>query len=354
MGIILFTVLLSTVSATYLPSDPAGIFNTYVSRIDGSELVRMPGESWPVWSPDGKHLILCTNDSVIRVNADGTGREVLFHHEGCRRIRFPRLSPTGKYLAASVLADGRHGTSGGLRIWNLTTRAVVYTDWLYADSAPHGCGSFSYPFAAWHPTRNDLVYTRFLDNAAGEDERSVAFRRARVWTSTPNTPIAVFDLPVPLRHAAWDRSGSLLLFTTPERLWSMSRTGGVQSARKLGLVTAEAWDLIPLANPRDGFWLGSRTQFRRANGERIDPVLPEGSSLLWAGGDGRILVGVPAGDFGTLLDIHQGQLGRTFGTYRRVCGLRTLDAWVAVDPRGERIAWSAFESTIDGWPETGP
>lgn len=70
----------------------------FVMNADGSELQEIGMGAMPSWSPNGKQLTCHTYDSpqtIVVINDDGTGREVVAGHWGS-----PRWSPQGQWIAS--------------------------------------------------------------------------------------------------------------------------------------------------------------------------------------------------------------------------------------------------------------
>lgn len=74
-----------------------------IIRPDGKDRHLIGPGAMPSWSPDGKQLVAHTYDNpqtIVVMNADGTGREAIIKHWGS-----PRWSPRGNRVA-SLLDDG--------------------------------------------------------------------------------------------------------------------------------------------------------------------------------------------------------------------------------------------------------
>ena len=83
-----------------------------VIRSDGSQLRLLGPGAMPSWSPDGTHLVCHTYESpqtVIVMNADGSGRETIVNHWGS-----PRWSPRGNRIATI-------GADRGIALFDLAT-----------------------------------------------------------------------------------------------------------------------------------------------------------------------------------------------------------------------------------------
>lgn len=83
-----------------------------IVRADGTDRRDIGAGAMPSWSPDGKQLVVHTYDSpqsIVVMNVDGTGREMLTPHWGS-----PRWSPRGNRIISAM-------SSGGLAIFDLTT-----------------------------------------------------------------------------------------------------------------------------------------------------------------------------------------------------------------------------------------
>jgi len=97
-----------------------------VMRADGSDMRIIGPGAMPSWSPDGKQLVCHTYESpqtIVIMNADGTGRETILNHWGS-----PRWSPKGnrivtigeqRTLSFYDLATGRERTifHGPYSLW---------------------------------------------------------------------------------------------------------------------------------------------------------------------------------------------------------------------------------------------
>ena len=81
-----------------------------VMRVDGSKMREVGAGAMPSFSPDGTQLVCHTYESpqtIVTMNADGSGRETILHHWGS-----PRWSPKGNRIAS--IAEGR-GTIARIR-----------------------------------------------------------------------------------------------------------------------------------------------------------------------------------------------------------------------------------------------
>jgi Tol biopolymer transport system component len=106
-----------------------------VMRADGSQIRTIGPGAMPSWSPDGKQLVCHTYESpqtIITMNADGSGRETILNHWGS-----PRWSPTGNRIASI-------GPSRTIALFDLTTgqeRAIFsgpYSLWQGFSISPEG------------------------------------------------------------------------------------------------------------------------------------------------------------------------------------------------------------------------
>jgi TolB protein len=83
-----------------------------IVRADGTDRRHIGAGAMPSWSPDGKQLVCHTYDSpqsIVVMNIDGSGREVLMLHWGS-----PRWSPRGNRIISAM-------STGGLAIFDLAT-----------------------------------------------------------------------------------------------------------------------------------------------------------------------------------------------------------------------------------------
>ncbi|MCI0335736.1 MAG: hypothetical protein L0228_21220 [Planctomycetes bacterium] len=74
-----------------------------VMRADGTNMRLLGPGAMPSWSPDGKLLVCHTYESpqtIVTMNADGSGRETILNHWGS-----PRWSPKGNRIAS--VGEGR-------------------------------------------------------------------------------------------------------------------------------------------------------------------------------------------------------------------------------------------------------
>ena len=82
-----------------------------IIRADGTARRLIGRGAMPSWSPDGTQIVCHTYDtpqSIVVMNADGTGREAIVHHWGS-----PRWAPRGNRIA-SIL-------NGGIGLFDLST-----------------------------------------------------------------------------------------------------------------------------------------------------------------------------------------------------------------------------------------
>jgi Tol biopolymer transport system component len=106
-----------------------------VMRVDGSQMREVGAGAMPSWSPDGTQLVCHTYENpqtIVTMNADGTGRETILDHWGS-----PRWSPKGNRIASI-------GESRTIALFDLTTgkeRAIFhgpYSLWQGFSISPDG------------------------------------------------------------------------------------------------------------------------------------------------------------------------------------------------------------------------
>jgi Tol biopolymer transport system component len=106
-----------------------------VMRSDGSDMHTIGPGAMPSWSPDGRELVIHTYENpqtIVVMNADGSGRETILNHWGS-----PRWSPKGNRIATI----GQHRTIALYDLVTGTERTIFhgpYSLWQGFSISPDG------------------------------------------------------------------------------------------------------------------------------------------------------------------------------------------------------------------------
>lgn len=190
--------------------------NTGRERVAFQGLDRDQQETWSIhgttptwdWLPDGSGMITTHGGKLFRIGLDGTESEIPFTapvdrplvepvrqaHEAsparwqARAIRWPSLSPDGKFLA--FIAAGR------LWVKPVDGEPVAVSDEARLAYAP-----------SWHPQSNQIVYTTWSDEDGG-----MVWRQALSNGRATGDPEALGDHADLYTGPAFDRTGERVLW----------------------------------------------------------------------------------------------------------------------------------------------
>jgi len=228
-------------------------------------------DNGPAWSPDGTQLAFVNGGNLIVVNADGTGRHVVWS-SGSGWLNRPSWSPDGRRLA--LRANGEDQTTSGIDVVDVATGTAAP---LLDDT--HG----TYPQSpAWSPDGTRIAFTNGgVISTITPDGKNL----------TPLTSSVGYD-----DQAAWSPDGRLLAFTRYSQIWEMQADGS--GAHQLTIGNSNAWPAWqPLAPAPVGcsLWgtsandllVGTAAPDVVCGGAGDDTLIGLGGNDILRGGDGN-------------------------------------------------------------------
>ncbi|HAZ63368.1 MAG TPA: hypothetical protein DCZ72_07140 [Armatimonadetes bacterium] len=329
---------------------------TYVCKLDGSDERRLAGPTIPAWLPDGRQLLLATNNALYRLDHDGGRKTMVWRDPQVQMLLDLRVAGSGLY--ASALGVRRNG-QGSMMVWRLSDSELILDDLLYRDAVieppdetGHG-GRYLSSISAWSPHADSLAWVPMEYDGLAERTRGVKVFDAQserwgtwyvdrpVWSLTWHTERPSLILTVGL-------AAQIITDETPAppvALLDISGDGRVQTVLADELDGAVASDLPMTWLPRCGLFAWGQS-FYGADGEPAPPYIPEGEAptarLLWVSRSGRdlVLAATRVTDEGHWQsELVQGLTGAPWDTFRTLAQLPVLPSGVLASPDGARLVF---------------
>ncbi len=294
-----------------------------VSELDGDERVLFEPGQYPVWSPDGSHVVTF---SFAGPSAFGA---------------------SNRMTARIAAADGR-----GLR----QIGVVDYRTFLYADV----------PLSAWSPDGKHFAYVELVADGETGDTTPIA----RIWSTDASAP--TLTLGEDVTFLGWSPDGSRFAYATPndcdgngrddsQILW-VAGTGGVEP-REVGPIDRIQWRFVHLWSA-DGRYLAYESldpsdcsvhlKVESAAGEASPLGAVDGGRLMgWSPNGTHLAFGLTVGTAGKGVPLREhAWVVRHDGSDRRELGEArpTVFGHVLWSHDGEHLAYSEVLRDAEGEP----
>ena len=229
------------------------------------------GDNAPAWSPDGTRLAFVNANQLLTVNADGSGRTMLFALANGWLAR-PSWSPDGTQIAFSAYSPD--DTADGIDVYDVAKRSVTTIVDNEQDSYPQN--------PAWSPDGALIAFTEHGQIATVSPDGKAL---------TPLTNTSDYN-----DQPAWSPDGRSIAFTGNGQIREMRRDGS--NARQLTSGDGNQWPAWQPLGPQPAgcsLWgtdgndllVGTEGNDQICGGNGDDTLIGLGGNDILSGGDGN-------------------------------------------------------------------